>query len=132
MYYTLSTYLVARSATNFPVANYNVIMARTNSLNAHSSQNQEHHLDKAIESLPHIITLTDIRKHHIVVVSIDAATTAFPSVDINLMSFAKRQIHLTFHRLITPEDYTRPDLPHQQTIVNIHLTGHELLHCQIE
>ena len=124
--------MIAGRATDLPAADHDVVMTGTRGLNAHFTQHQKYHIDKAVEGEVHILLRSDIRQHQVVHIGIDTAAPALPAVDPDAVLTAVVQIHLVLHHLVTSEDDTWCHLPHEKAVGQVEMTCHVFLHCQIK
>ena len=86
--------MIGRRAADLPVANHDVIMTGANGINAQLPQEQQFHIDEAVEGKAYIVFRRHKGEHDIRPISIDAPSPTFPAyhVDMVLSTFTSASI----------------------------------------
>ena len=122
--------MIGRRAADLPVANHDVVMTGANRINAQLPQEQQFHIDEAVEGKAYIVFRRHKGEHDIRPISIDAPSPTFPAYHVDVVLSAIVDIHLSLHLLVSSENDGGLHLPHKKAVFGIQMACDILLHSQ--
>ena len=112
--------------------NENIISACGTGLQPEFLQHVFHHKHIAVECKIHIACGSDIRKHYIALVGIDATATTLAAIHLYIVRLAIGGVDLAVNKLVATKNNRGGHLPHKEIVGSGERACDILLHCKIE